>query len=154
MASSTLVASPAEILRQLLIDLSIGSDPTPWATGTGTTWPAFASNEPSSPDDCLTTYDTLGQDDGQSMIDGELWAHLGLQLRIRSTDHPTGWQKANAARVALSQSVHLRAVTISPNSYLVWAVTKIGQILAIGKQSPASKRSLFTLNMQMAVRQL
>ncbi len=137
--------SPAEIARQLLVDLGIGVAPaTPPSD-----WMAYDSSEPSIPDNCLTIYDTAGSSDGRYMHDGELRYHYGLQFRIRSKDHPTGWVKADALRTALSQ-VYVQHVTIGSTNYVVHAITKIGEILVLGKDAPNSKRSLFTVNTTIA----
>ncbi len=150
--TSSLTHSPAEIIRAVLLQLGLGTDPTPWASGIGNPWPVFASGEPNTPDDCITCYDTVGVDHGQSMVDLELYVHYGVQIRVRSNDHRTGWVKANDVREQASKFGQ-QSITIDGSVYLVWAVAKMGQVLPIGKETPTSKRSLFTLNCQPAVDQ-
>ncbi len=145
--------SPAEVIQWLLIALGQGTIPTDAGA-----WPCHATNEPSQPDDCLTVYDTTGQSDGRSMIDGALWQHFGFQVRVRSKDHRLGWVKADAIRDALSLSTYHRSVSIPGDSggptatYHVWSVNKIGVILPLGTDQGRSKRSLFTLNAIAALR--
>jgi hypothetical protein len=139
--SSTLTHSPAEITRQLLLDAGEG-------------WQVFVSNLPPVPDDVIVVYDTQGRDDGRT-FDGELQSHEGLQLLFRSTDHRTGWLKANEWRTNLSENVNQEIVTMPDGSqFLVWCYAKIGNILAIGTDSPRSKRYLFTLNCTIALREI
>lgn len=135
--------SPADVLRRLLIQLGLGTAPE---TRPLESWPIYASNEPSDPDNCITVYDTAGTDDGRSMIDGELFGHYGIQVRVRSLDHATGWLKADAIQTALAETVYDNAVTIGGSSYLVHSANKIGDVLALGKDVSDTKRSLFTLN--------
>lgn len=129
--------SPAQIVRQLLIDLGGGSD--------GGTWPIYATSEPSDPDNVITVYDTIGQDDGRAQIDGSVFYHYGLQVRVRAIDHPTGWAKAIALRDLLATVYH-NLTTVGSNKYEVWAISRLAQPLFIGKDVPRSKRTLFTIN--------
>ena len=145
----TLSHSPAQIVRQLLIDLSLGTLPS--ASGS---WPVYATHEPNTPDDCVTVYDTAGTDDGRSMISGELWGHDGFQVRVRGKDHDTGWLKADAIQAGLAESVYDRTVRVSSSAYLVHAITRIGDVLTLGTEAPTSKRSLFTINATLSVKQL
>jgi hypothetical protein len=145
--ANTLTHSPADIIRWLLVSLGLGSDPDE-----GAPWPVYAAGEPNAPDNVITVYDTAGTDDGRSMIDGEVMGHNGVQIRVRSTTHPVGYAKADAVWTALCEEVYDNTVTIDGVSYLVHSVNKIGDVLALGKEVPASKRSLFTINAVVSVR--
>ena len=143
-----LTHSPADILGQLLIDISVGSDVLD-----GEAWPVFVSSEPTLPDNMLTTYDTQGVDQGRSMLDGELYTYHGVQTRIQATDPKTGWTKVNLVRRELSR-VSKKVVHLESSSYLVWSLTQIGPSLALGKMTGESKRNLFTVNALLVVKQL
>ena len=148
----TLDASPAQIVRQLLIDLDIGSEPEFTATlYTGEDWPAFYGAEPPVPDNLLLVNDTTGELDGRT-FDGEIQEHFGFQILIRSIKHSVGWFKAFNLRATLAESVQYRDVRVGDESYLVHAISGIGQVLVLGKHGP-SKRSLFTVNALLSVRQ-
>lgn len=134
--------SPAEIVRQLLIDLNLGIFPI---AGSPLPWQAFVSGEPPSPDNCITVYDTAGTGDGRSMIDGEPFGHYGFQVRVRSKDYKTGWQKADAILTAMS-AVLRRKVTVNSDVFFVQAITHISDIIPLGKEPSISKRNLFTIN--------
>jgi hypothetical protein len=54
--SGSLDHFPADIIRQLLIDLGVGLDVT------ATDWPAFSQKEPDSPDNVITVFDTMGRE--------------------------------------------------------------------------------------------
>lgn len=149
-SGGTLTHSPAEILAQMLIDLSLGTDPDDSAA-----WPVYSTGEPGTPDNCITTYDTSGLDDGSSMIDGEQYGHLGVQVRVRGATHGGGgWAKAHAISQSLDRNSHNRIVTVDGTQYIVYDVSRNGPtVLAAGKDSPTSRRSIYTINVVMAVRQ-
>lgn len=148
-----LLHSPADVLRWLMVSLSLGSDPTPWAGGSGNAWPIFCVSEPTEPDNCLTVKDTQGHDDGRTMH-SELEQHWGIQVRIRSIDEPTGVAKAYAIRQVLSEEVLSAPVTmVNPDAtYLVYNCASFGSVLPLGKDVPRSKRSLFTINLTAVIR--
>lgn len=143
-----LLDPPSEIAAVLLIDLGLGTDPEDDPSGE---WPVYASQEVDLPDDCLMTFDTAGRSAGRSMIDGDLLGHAGFQVRVRSTDVPTGWAKANEIRNGLAKNVLNARVRVGANEYAVQAVSGIGDVLAPGKEEE-SERSIFTVNALLAVR--
>ncbi len=151
--SLPLLHSPAEVIRALLVASGLTSDP-PAPPTAPSAWPCYATNEPSTPDDCVTVYDTAGRMDGRDMVDGQQNIHRGVQVRVRSTDHPTGYQKAEAVAVWLDEGVNQAVVTISSNSYLVFCVNRTGDVLVLGKNVPGTKRSLFTINLVAPIRRL
>jgi hypothetical protein len=139
--SSSLSHSPAEVIAQLLREAGYTS--------------VYTKGEPSSPDSVITVKDTAGTDDGRTMVDGELQQHYGVQVRVRSPEHPAGWLVTNNIRVLFSEGVNQQVVTMGDGTrFLVWAVTNIGQILPIGKDTPRTKRDLFTLNATVPMREI
>ncbi len=149
----TLSNSPAEIVRALLILLGLGTDPSPWSTGVGNPWPVIVEGEPNAPDNLLKVTDTVGHDDGRNMTEGEVNYHHGFQIKVRSSDHPTGYAKTDSIRTAIATAVGGTSVTVGVHTYQVWCVAHIGPVLPIGKETPSSKRSLFTLNATLSVLQ-
>lgn len=150
--SSSLAHSPAEIVRQLIIDAGLGSDIGSNLLPLGP-WPVYDASEPNEPDNCITVYDTLGHDDARLLLGGELQQHYGLQIRIRALSHPVGWVKGTAIRTFFSEIVKTSNVTLESVSYLVWAITRIGQLSALGYDTSISKRRIFTLNCTTAIDQ-
>lgn len=141
-----LIHSPAEILTELLIALNEGTDPS-----LSQTWPVYVSNEPDLPDSVITIFDTVGKDNGRIMSDGYLVTQHGVQIRIRASDHPDGYEKASTLRSFLS-GIYQRSVSIDSNSYTVHALSGIGQVLTIGKEYPTSRRNVYTLNGLIEIR--
>ncbi len=145
--SGALSNSPSQVIQQLLVDLGVGTLPS--ADGS---WPISASQERDKPDAVITVYDTAGVPDGRTMIDGVMQEHYGFQVRIRSTTHATGYTKASEIQNVIDSSVQNTSVTVSSSVYAVASITRTGSIIALGKE-PSSKRSLFTINAVVAIRQ-
>jgi len=150
--SGALNHSPSKIMRQLLIDLGLGSDE-------GASWPVKYSQEPDTPDSVITVYDTTPKMQGRFMINGEVQENPGIQIRIRDANHDDGFAKANAIMIALDQSVRLTAVTVEDavgtgiTEYLIHNVSRASGVLPIGTETPTSRRHLFTLNVSVTLRQ-
>lgn len=138
--------SPAEVIRQLIVDQGWGID----YVDDDTDWASFDSAEPNLPDNVITVYDTLGRDNGRDAF-GERSEEQGFQVRIRSKTHPAGYVKSQEIAVGLDQIDH-EDVTVDSTSYVVWAVMRTGNVLAIGHDAPNSKRRLFTLNGVVSLR--
>src|SRR5215831_15796670 len=94
--------SPAEIFRQLLIDLQLGAEPD---VSNGKDWPVYTGQEPDAPDECITVYDTTWRVDGRAMHNGETFWHYGVQLRARSRTQYGGWTKTRTIQETLDQKV-------------------------------------------------
>lgn len=159
----TFLHSPAQIIQQVLIDLAAGTDPEPWedeeaaiALGAAAAWPVFSVGEPSRPDNVITVYDTSPQFDGSHMLSGVSWFHYGFQVRVRAALHQSGFVKANYIHKVLDEDVYNKVVTLeSPDAqYLVQSISASGGVLTIGKETPASKRDLFTINALATIRSL
>lgn len=133
--------SPADIVRYLLVDLARGSLPED-----ETSWPIFVSQEADSPDSCITLYDTSGILEGRAQVSGEIQEHYGLQIRVRAAAANVAYAKISEINAWIDESVRNNLVTIDSNQYLVYAITRKGGILSLGKELSASKRNLYTVN--------
>ena len=148
-----LAFAPAAIVRQLLVDLGLGFNPVGGDQAT-LDWSCFYGQEPDRPDECITVFTTEGQDDGRSMMDGEIWHHYGIQIRLRARDERTGYAKLSGIRKTLSQGVYRRQVTVGPNVFQIQCGAKFSSVLPLGKDISTSKRQLFTLNLIAWIDQL
>lgn len=156
--------SPAVIVAQLLVDLGLAVAPS-YAVGqdgivsySGQPWPAFSTSEPDFPDEVVTVYDQLGTNSGRFQFSGALQEFYGLQARIRSLDHDGGWIKADSIRRAWAAApgqpapfVYDRTVTVLGSVYLVSCFSNVKEVMILGKDSPDTKRSLFTVNAQARI---
>ena len=147
--SGALTHSPADIIRQLLIDLSLGTAPADSGS-----WPIYVSAVPDTPDSIVTVTDTTGKDDGRLMNGGERQEHHGFQIAIRAVTHAAGFTKARAIAVSIDEDVDNADVTVSSSSYVVYAISRISGVIVAGKNPPTSKRNLFTINAVVALRQV
>lgn len=148
--TTTLLHSPAEIVQQMMIDDAVGSDPEVEPVGD---WPVSSTTEPDEPDQSITVYDTTGLDDGRGQTDGGLWSHFGLQFRVRASTHRSdGFPKVESIRQYLS-GVLTRQVTMTDGTatYVVNAITRIGQTIYLGTDPTSSKRKSFTVNAMVSL---
>ena len=140
-----LTHSPADILRYALIDQSLGTLPTD-----GSSWPIFVSVEADTPDDAITVFDTTSIHQGRTQNDGRVYELYGAQIRVRSQNHVDGYTKAQAITIALDEDIYQQLVNIGGTTYVVWQVSRTSGVLALGKQTPSSKRDIFTINVAAA----
>lgn len=152
--SGSLSHSPADIIRELLIDKSVGTDPD--AAGD---WPVYALNEPNTPDSLITIFNSASVLEGRDQNAGEMNEHFGIQIRIRAADPNDGWRKANAIKTSITTDVLRTIVSIADTTgtatsqYRVQAITLIGGILDLGKVEGGTrtKRNILTINAIAAI---
>jgi hypothetical protein len=150
-----LLQSPADISRNLLISMGLLSDPSiidPTTNLPTGTWPGYESAEPSKPDNVVTFFNTMGTPDMRSSLGGYQWYHFGILIRVRSIDAPTGWAKASALGVTLTQQVNRNTIVVGSGSYIVHSFSTVSQPIPLGKDNPNTKRSLFTISATMTLR--
>ena len=136
----TLDHTPADIVRELLIGLALGTDPDDSGA-----WPVFSPNEPDLPDEMIAVSDTQGRDGGRTAPDNERAEHQGIQVMVRGKTSPRGWVKANAIAIALD-TVWNRNVTMDSSEYTVYGIMRTGNVLPLGKAVPESRRWMFSIN--------
>lgn len=146
--------SPADVVAQILIDMDFGSDPEVDDDGNSSPWPVSVGDEPEYPDNAITVYDTQGRSDARLMPDGHVAEHYGFQVRVRAAKAADAFAKVAAIKVALAKTVYQRIVTLTDPaaSYVVQAITGIGDAIDLGKNTPNDKRSVWTLNALVVVR--
>lgn len=147
----TLDHSPAKIVRQLLVDLSLGTDPA-----AGGSWPVYYSRSletqentisgPRVPDDAITVLDQTDQMGQTTMTDGVKESHHGLQVIVRSAKDGTGWTKANAIKDKLDalKLTDGKRVTIGGSTYVIDCFDRTSGPLSA--KEPNSNRRLISIN--------
>lgn len=110
----------------------------------GSDWPFYCAEEPNSPDNVVTFYDTEGRKHGRAMNDGRVEMGHGIQVRVRAGTHESGYTKANAIAIAMDE-LYQDDVTISGTTYIVYNITRVGDVLPNGKE-PTTSRRVFTIN--------
>lgn len=141
--------SPASILAQLLIDLSLGIAPS--ANGD---WRSYANDMPdllTGPDSVLCSYDTTAIFDGRLMRGGDTIEHPGWQIRVRAMSFESGWAKAAAIANALD-GVARRTVTVDATDFVIQGIHRRGNIIPLGHEdNDRKRRQAFTLNGVMTI---
>jgi len=144
-----MILNSADIIRQLIIDLAEGVD----HRFSDADWPVFATHEPNDPDKVLTVYPTTGILEGRLQINGRTEVQAGCQVRVRSTNHPTGEAKLSTLTTELEQTAYNTEVTLldergvpTANVYTVHALTRQGDVIYLGTDIGNSNRHLFTVN--------
>ena len=146
--------APSVVVQNLLIALGIGTRQS--ADGA---WPVYATQEPTKPDEVITIYDTEGRTGNRDAPTKERPEYNGIQIRVRGQNYADGHTKAEAIAIALDSSVFKTAVSVpdasgtGSTSYMVWMMRRISGPLALGKESPTSRRDLFTINAEVSLRQ-
>ena len=153
--SGSLVHSPAYIIQKLLVNFGLGTAPA-----VAGVWPIYVSQEPDKPDSVITVYDTPGRQQGRLQTSGQWQELYGIQVRIRDAHHQDGYKKANAIATALDESIYQNTVTLEDNvgtttsTYTVHSVSRAGGINSLGKDVARTKRSLFTVNALVSLKQV
>ncbi len=142
--------SPADVIAQLIVDQGWGVE----YVDDNTDWPVFASGEPDLPDACITVYDTTGVDQGRVQVTGERQESNGFQVRVRGKVHKVAFAKVREIAVGFDTDVYAATVNLDGVAYRVHSVKRSGDPLFIGKDAPRSKRSLFTLNGVVSLREV
>lgn len=146
--------SVANVVAQLLVDLDHCTAPA-----SDGSWPVYATREPDRPDDCVTVYNTTGIIGGRDTPTNERAEYNGFQVRIRGNDHETAYAKALAIALAFDSSVSKKTVTVSDRTgtgtsqYTVWSIKRTSDVLSLGAETPTSRRSVFTLNATISLRE-
>lgn len=146
---AALTHSPADILAAHLIQLGLG------VASSTADWTVRVDKEPSDPDRCITVYNTEGQGDGRSMIDGDSWDEYGFQVRVRGRSSQEAWKKA-ADIEDLIQSVpqsYNRTVNVDGTAYVLLCCVKVSQPIRVGVDSPQGRRHLVTVNGLIVIKQ-
>lgn len=143
--SGLLTHSVNDVLRRLLVNNSQGTLPS--ASGN---WP-IGIERPDDPDDCVTITETTGKRDGRVMSTGEVIEHPGIQVEVRSADHNTGFLKAMQLATYCDESIYNSVITFENKTYNIQNVSRVGPVMSIGRESPESKRELFTFNAMVTI---
>ena len=142
----TLTHSPADIIRNILINEGVGTDPSDSGS-----WPIFASSKPDEPENLIASIDSRGDDQGYTMNDGEVQEKEGVTIWVRGTDHQTAYNKAKSIADTLD-GLYQYIVTISGTSYLVHCVARQDNPLT-PKKELNSERNVFEFGNLVTVRQ-
>ena len=127
--------SSAEDIKDMLVDES--SLGLTFATN------LFVGREPSSPDDCVTIFETPGFPPQLTLKQGEDYYYPSVQIRVRNNNYQTGWTLAHNIMVSLHGRGH---ETWNETLYTVIRCTNGPDLLDWDENSRA--RFIINFNMQ------
>lgn len=148
--------SPSEIVRQLLIDLDLGSGQTAEGQPSGD-WPVYDSTEPTKPDEAITINDIPGLDDGRVQYTGEQLGPRGILIRVRGKTKKTCYDKAHSLFLAISKSSQVGGqayrvyVTVDGTRYMLHCFSRIDRVRNLGKENPTSTRQVYVISCVVTV---
>jgi len=145
--------SPARIVQHLLIALGVAALPP------RRPWPAYYLNGPSTPDNLIIVYNTVGKKHGKTMVDKERQIHHGVQVRVRGSTDDICYMKANDIAIALDRMLR-QEVTVDEVLYTVQNVVIMGDPIQFPKPATTGKipeveedRSIVVINCLLPIRQ-
>lgn len=138
--------SVERITAHLLRDLELGSHPS-----NGEAWPVFYSHKPDKPDNCLTAYGTVGTQDGRLSISGEVVAHPGVMIHVRSSTSESGSSKAQEITQAFDTAVFNTEVIVGDTTYIVRNAFRRGDPIPLGQSEQTANRYLFSINYLLTI---
>lgn len=143
--SGELNHQPAKLIRLALVAFGHATHPdnTP---PSNQNWPCYFDDRPDTPDNLLSIYDTEGRDEGRTQIDGERQELYGIQITVRASDKNVGWRKIERIKEWMDTEFYRQTYTIQGSSYLVQSINRTSGIIRMGREMPASRRYLYSLN--------
>lgn len=134
--------SPGEVIRQMLVDLSLGTLPESVSS-----WPTYYSflPEDKNTNNLLCVYDTAAVMQGRT-FDGETQKFFGFQIAIKSNTLSDGRNKGRAILDAIDTDTHNLEVELEGSTYLLHSVDQTGDLIYAGMENPTTRRRLFTIN--------
>lgn len=144
--SGQLEHTPSQIIRKLLIDLSLGSDH-------GANWPVQCEFQRDKPDKAIAVYETAGINLKRIMIDGEWHETYGIQIIVRSDELQLGREKASDVATALD-GVALQVVNVEDTESYGTATSTTGYTVhnvsrrsgPIPLNDTTSNRKMYSIN--------
>lgn len=118
----------------------------------GSTWPIFQNVLPGNKNiqSAGVIFDTGGILDGRLMSTGETIDHPGIQVRVRSKDPSSGYNKLKDVCDKFA-SIHNASVEMADGTeYVINSITRISTILPIGID-PETKLFEFTVNFIVSI---
>ena len=132
--------SPAEVIRQYLLDQLVGSAPP------STPWPCYVASMPTEGNEAIAVYDaTGGRVQGRHQRGGKTVETRNITIRVRAEDYKTGRSKADSI-CTLFDLVLRAAVTIDAVPYLINAVSRVSSIKHLGPSDALRQLNLFSVD--------
>ncbi len=140
--SGLLVHSPAYILHSWM-----KGHPTIY-TGT---WLSrgFVNNDPADTSPYIVLSDVAGDIQGRDHISGKSIEFYGIQIRVRSAQQECYTKIKGLQRIL--EELKNQTFTITPNTYIIHAVTFTSPVIRVGKEQPGDNRFIYSLNCKASI---
>lgn len=154
--------SPADVLRQYLVDAGLVSMPSltdleegkaPFSEGTD--WPAFVSTLPINPDNIVVLYDTKGRmharlartvrPEPANTVTSMTIDSPGIQVRVRGVDPPTAYDEMASIWLQLDRVKYSTVNMVDGGQYTITSFVKTSCIIPLGTD-PQEMRFSYVLN--------
>ncbi len=142
---------PAKVVIAYLIDQALVAKPA-----AGASWPCYYGDEPDTPDNCVTIYDTDGRLSGREHVGGEMQGSHGIQVRLRCGPSQilAGYQKLMAISQNFDTAVNRTLVPLGNDTYRIQSISRTSDILSLGREDTASARRIYVFNALVSLRLL
>jgi hypothetical protein len=127
--SVILLHSPGDIIRRIMIALSLGTDPS-----ASLAWPIYAPVEAANPDNIIAVTSTAGRDLGRDMVTSSRLEMFGVQVLVRASTEAVGYLKASAVADALD-SLSWDTVTLDGTAYTVKHLIRSSGPISLGYEA-------------------
>lgn len=133
-----MIESPAEIVREYLINQSLVSLPS-----NSRAWPMFVGHITDVERiDVCTIYDTTPLKDGRIIRSGEVIFHYGIQVATRSIEYEIGWLQDDQLQRKLC-AIHNEDVIVNS---ITWRLLNLTKMSAAFIGIDEIRRNVFTAN--------
>lgn len=137
---------PSKIIKQLLIDQTLGTDPL-----SDDDWPIFVDHLPDAvtqrsgssnnvPVNSICVFNPTGEVQARQQIDGDYAERHGILITVRAESQPIGWAKAHAIVRNMDTVINRTTVTISGSDYLVHDMDRQNDIASLGPRQETRDR--------------
>lgn len=147
--SALLDHSPAKIIKQLLIGLSLGTEPI-----SDDEWPIYKNNVPDGDDvedNAIGVIDTAGLISERIQFNGRHVEKHGIQILVRAESESIGSAKSSAIARALDE-VYRLTVTIGLDVYVVHDINRTSDVIRLGPETETDRRR-FSINCLSQIKQ-
>lgn len=141
----------SNIIQQLLIAEGYGTSPS-----SNTDWATFFNREPDSKDNQISVLDREGINGPRLASPAQTGliernTHHGFQILVKGLPREPAHVKAQAIASFLDQ-INNEIITIDSTTYTIFTIIRTSDVLNLGVEVEASRRSLFSINSIAALR--
>ena len=140
---SALLQSPAVLIRSVMQYYGNASFPQD-----NLAWPAYISAMPDGNtvmDECIALYDMEGMKEGREMNTGNVFERYRVQVKVRSRDYQTGWERL-ANIIQTLDAVNCLGLDAIEYIYYLPVVSR-GLPVSLGPEPGMKRRFYFTVNL-------